>query len=58
MSKLEERILIYIALVLLCSTASVFFGLTAGAWTFIQMASVIELMFLFGDPRREKKLRN
>ena len=49
MSKLEERALIYMALLMLCSVASVFIGLVAGAWTFVQMASVIELMYLLGD---------
>ena len=54
MSKLEERVLIYIALILLCSLASVFMGLTAGSWSFVQMASVIELMYLIGGPDRNE----
>jgi F0F1-type ATP synthase membrane subunit c/vacuolar-type H+-ATPase subunit K len=48
MSKLEERALIYIALGLLCSVASVFAGIAVGIWTFVQIASVIELVYLLG----------
>ena len=49
MCKLEERALIYTALFVLCSVASVLLDLTRGAWTFVQMAAVIELMYLPGS---------
>jgi hypothetical protein len=58
MSKLEERALIYIALILLCSLASVFLGFVAGAWSFVQMASVIELMYLIGGPDPDGTVRS
>ena len=48
MDKLEERFLIYTALLLLCAVASVFLGMTAGLWTFVQMAAVVELTYLIG----------
>jgi Flp pilus assembly protein TadB len=55
MKKLEERVLIYSALVCLCSLSSLILGLTAAGWTFIMMATVIELLFLLADPRRRAR---
>jgi hypothetical protein len=55
MNKLEEKVLIYSALVCLCSVTSLFLGVAAAGWTFIMMATVIELLFLFADPRRKAK---
>ena len=49
MSKLEERALIYIAMMIFCSVAGVFMGLAAGVWTFIQMAAVIEILYSLGN---------
>ena len=57
MDKLEERILVYIALLLLCSVASMFIGVAATAWTFVQIVSVIELMYLYGNPRSDVRVR-
>ena len=51
MTKLEERVLIYTALAVVCSFAGVFAGLWAGALTFIQIAAVIEALFWFGLPK-------
>jgi hypothetical protein len=48
MSKREERAIIYIALIILCSITSAFLGLTVAVWTFIQIASVVELIYMFG----------
>ena len=45
MNTLDERFVIYTALALLCSTASVFLGLAAGIWSFIQIAAVIEFLY-------------
>ncbi len=50
MDTLEERFLIYSALLILCSTASVFVGLAAGFWSFVQIAAVIELIYWIGTP--------
>ena len=58
MTKLEERVLIYTALAVVCSFASVFFGLLAGALTFIQIGAVIEGLYWFGLPKpRASKYR-
>ncbi len=62
MTKLEERVLIYTALAVVCSFAGVFVGLLSGALTFIQIAAVIEALFWFGLPKpsghnhRERKI--
>jgi hypothetical protein len=51
MTNLEERVLIYTALAVVCSFAMVFIGLWAGALTFIQIAAVIEALYWFGLPK-------
>jgi len=51
MNNFEERILIYIALAVICSVVGVFAGLGAAALTFIQIAAVIEALFWFGLPK-------
>ena len=48
MNILDERLVIYSALALLCSFASVFLGLAAGLWSFLQIAAVIELLYWVG----------
>jgi hypothetical protein len=45
MTELEERILIYTALALLCAVGGIFAGGAAAAWTFVQVAAVIEIIF-------------
>ncbi|MBE9538827.1 MAG: hypothetical protein IMF06_07065 [Proteobacteria bacterium] len=50
MKTLDERFLIYSALVILCCTSSVFFGLAAGFWSLIQITAVIEFMYWIGLP--------
>ena len=54
MNKLEERFLIYTALLLLCAFSSVFLGVIMGLWAFVQMAAVIELMYYVGAPRADE----
>jgi hypothetical protein len=49
---LGERFVIYTALVLLCSIVSVFLGMAAGLWSFLQIAAVIELLYWAGLPAR------
>ena len=51
MTNMEERVLIYTALAVVCSFAMVFIGLLAGALTFIQIAAVIEALYWFGLPK-------
>jgi hypothetical protein len=51
MSKLEERVLIYIALAVVCAFAAVFLGLWAAVLTFVQIAAVIEALYWFGLPK-------
>ena len=48
MDTLDERFLVYAALLILCSTASVFVGLAAGLWSFIQIVAVIEFLYWIG----------
>jgi hypothetical protein len=47
---LDERFVIYTALVLLCSIVSIFLGMAAGLWSFLQIAVVIELLYWIGLP--------
>ena len=54
MDTLDERFAIYSALVILCAVASAFLGLIIGAWTFVQMALVIEFMYWIGGFGRDK----
>ena len=54
MNILDERFVIYTALVLLCSIASVFLGMAAGLWSFLQIAAVIELLYWIGVPASRK----
>jgi ABC-type microcin C transport system permease subunit YejE len=51
MSTIEERILIYIALAVVCALVGVFAGMIFGALTFLQIAAVIEALFWFGMPK-------
>ncbi len=51
MTEIEERVLIYIALAVICAFVGVFAGLGAAALTFLQIAGVIEALFWFGVPR-------
>lgn len=51
MTQLEERILVYIALGVICAWVGVFAGFTAAALSFLQIAVVIEALFWFGVPR-------
>jgi hypothetical protein len=46
----DERFLIYAALLILCSTTSVFVGLVAGLWSFVQIVAVIEFIYWIGTP--------
>ena len=48
MRTLDERLLVYAALVILCSAASVFLGLAAGIWSFVQIVAVIEITYWIG----------
>ncbi len=48
MNRVDERFLVYTALVVLCSTLSVFLGPALGAWTFAQVALVIEILYWLG----------
>ncbi len=58
MTKLEERVLIYTALAVVCSFASVFLGLSVGVLAFIQIGAVIEGLYWFGPPKaRASKYR-
>ena len=49
MDRSDERILVYTALLIVCCTIGSFLGLVAGAWTFLQIAAVIELMYWLGS---------
>ncbi len=47
MQIVEERFLVYTALLVLCATLGTFLGLAAGLFTFVQIAAVIELIYWF-----------
>ena len=49
MDRTDQRFLVYAALLIVCSAIGTFLGLLAGAWTFIQIAAVIELMYWLGS---------
>ena len=49
MDRTDQRFLVYAALLIVCCTIGTFLGLLAGAWTFIQIAAVIELMYWLGS---------
>ena len=51
MTTLEERILVYIALAVICAFVGAFAGALAGGLTFLQIAAVIEALFWFGMPK-------
>ncbi len=45
MQSLEERVLVYTAVLLLCTPVGTFLGIEAGAMTFIHIVSAIELTY-------------
>ncbi len=51
MTALEERVLIYTALAVVCSFIMVSISAMAGALTFIQIAAVVEALYWFGLPK-------
>ena len=51
MTDIEERILVYIALAVICAFVAAFAGVTAAALSFLQIAAVIEALFWFGLPK-------
>ena len=51
MTTLEERVLIYTALAVVCSFIMVSVSMMAGALTFIQIAAVVEALYGFGLPK-------
>ncbi len=51
MTDTDERILVYMALTVICAFVAVFAGATAAGFTFIQIAAVIEALFWFGLPK-------
>lgn len=51
MTSVEERILVYMALLVVCAFIAVFAGLAAAAFTLLQVAAVIEALFWFGVPK-------
>ncbi|MEH6637131.1 MAG: hypothetical protein V7700_16545 [Halioglobus sp.] len=58
MNSSNERILIYVALIILCAAASVFVGLTAGIYSFLQIAVVIEFFYWIRTRGGNKPSRN
>ncbi|MEH6591920.1 MAG: hypothetical protein V7746_16785 [Halioglobus sp.] len=56
MTLVEERFLIYAALLLVCAVAGSLLGLAAAIWSFLQMAVVIELMYMLGLSGRNKRV--
>ena len=46
--ELDERFLIYSALIIVCVAVGTFLGVTAGVWSFFQVAAVVELTYWIG----------
>ncbi len=53
MADLEERFLVYTALLVPCSTLSMFAGPGAGVWALLQIALVVEMVYWIGFERVE-----
>lgn len=51
MSALEERVLIYTAVAVICAFGGVFLGPWTGFMTFLQIVAVIEALYWFGASR-------
>ena len=49
MNMMDGRILVYTALLIVCSAIATFLGLAAGAWTLFQVAVIIELVHWLGN---------
>ena len=49
MEKVEERFLVYTALLVLCTTIGALLGPSAGILSFFQIAAIIELTYWFAD---------
>jgi len=58
MNSFEERFLIYTALIAVCTTAAVFVGWQAAAWTLAQMAGVVEFIYWLGTPATDNTRHN
>ena len=58
MNTMEERYLIYPALLLLCAVSAAFVGAVAALWSLVQIVAVIELVFLVGVPARVRRFRD
>ena len=58
MNSPNERILIYVALLVVCGAASVLVGPTAGIYSFLQIALVIEIFYWIRTRGGKKPLRN
>jgi hypothetical protein len=54
MDKIGERLLVYIALLVICTGAGAMLGLSAGLWTFVQVAAVVEVTYWLCKPVAEK----
>ncbi|MCX2981586.1 hypothetical protein EYC98_12005 [Halieaceae bacterium IMCC14734] len=53
MSALEERVLIYAAVAVICAFGGVFLGPWIVVMTFLQIVAVIEALYWFGLPRTD-----
>ena len=51
MTEFEERIVVYIALAVVCAFIGAFAGFSAAGLTYLQIAIVIEAIYWFGVPR-------
>ena len=49
MDRTDQRFLVYTALLIVCCTIGTYLGLVAGAWTFLPIEAVLELMYWLGS---------
>lgn len=57
MGKRSERLLIYLALAVLCVMTASFAGAAAGFWSFVQVTAVIELIYWIARPASSRAAR-
>ncbi len=57
MSKAGERLLIYGALATLCGFTGAVVGTAAGLWSFVQIVTVVELIYWIASPGRKSAPR-
>ena len=56
MNSTDERVFVYLALLLLSALVGAGIGLMAGLWSFLQIVAVVELTYWLGLPGSRSRL--